>query len=678
MSLQNFLRDGNLVNFLTKKSTVLSKIEPEPIPKEVAGRKIEIINFILQDVLISRIYNLFIGGYHVGYILKCENLLIFLSLVSPRIPALFGTYKLGSLLFTELYKKIIDGEYSPYLNKLNIKNLMVTGFEITCVAFTLWLIDNINNEITVEPTVFTSPLGDIDILGFYIIILKQLIIKYALPPFFIDVYNQWYKDSQLLNVKLETSSEFSDEQNKQIEEFQKTNRELEAQKFDLSQPSSNNQVITEKDNMLIQQINSNIKKNRQSIGTIYQTETAKRIKQKKIEEVINMFTNNEETNAKLKESLYLSSFWSSNTTKDYFTFLEDKRTEGSNELRDYTGSGMKLLTNKGAEDSGNQEVLDESSERLNDYSGSNIKLLIKKYASYLPESSKNTTMEDILFDTAIYIYIQTNDMSIFNQENLLDLSGKIYLNMFKKLTQDFVNNSKKEIREKVGFWKTFFGGLRIITNVEEEEFKNFVNRKVLNSTGTWANLNPTEEAFTNELYHKLEVYNQIKHKFRKGFFASFDEGLEKMDFTPFFTGWFEKNLNTKLDFLYYMSSVAEKSQMTEQQQKYIATLEKSTEKYLEVYTEGTILPEKNLQTGLRAANFLVKIFQAKKNAEEQKTPLMQGVYGLIDLYYLKTTDDKITRQIEYTFGPLIENTRFSEQVQEVPPLYFDDRVDWLT
>lgn len=691
MSLQNFLRDGNLVNFLTKKSTVLSKIEPEPIPKEVAGRKIEIINFILQDVLISRIYNLFIGGYHVGYILKCESLLIFLSLVSPRIPFIFGTYKLGSLLFTELYKKIIDGEHSPYLNKLDIKNLMVTGFEITCVAFTLWLIDNKNNNITVEPnslyeteeqrlndTIFTSPFGDIDILGLYKIIVKQTMIKYGLPPFFIGAYNNWYKDSQPLNVKLEISSVFSDEQKKQIEELEEKNQELEAQKFNRLQPNSNTQVITEEDNASLHQINNDIKENLQSIETIYQTETAKIIKQKKIEEVRNMLTNNEEINAKLKESLYLSSFWRSNITKDYFTFLNDKRTKGSKELHDYTGSGMKLMTNKGVEDSGNQEVLDEGSKGLHDYSGSDIKLLIKKYASYLPELFKNTTMEDILFDTAIYIYIQTNDMSIFNQENLLDLSGKIYLNMFKKSTQDFVNNSKKEIREEVGFWKTLFGGLRIVSDVKEEEFRNFVSKKVLNSTGTWAVLNDPEKAFTYELYHKLNVYNQIKQKFSKGFLASFDVGLEKSEITTYFTDWFEKRLNTKLEFLYYMSSVAEKSQMTEQQEEYIAKLEKSTEKNLEVYTEGTILPAQNFQTGLRVANLLVKIFQAKKNAEEQKNNLMQGVYGLIDLYYLKTTDDKIKRRIEYTFGPLLGKKRFSKQVQEVPPLYLDSHVDLKT
>jgi len=671
MSLQNFLRDGNLVNFLTKKSTVLSKIEPEPIPKEVAGRKIEIINFILQDVLISRIYNLFIGGYHVGYILKCENLLILLSLVSPRIPFIFGTYKLGSILFTELHKKIINGEHSPYLNTLNLKNLMITGFEITCVAFTLWLIDNKKHNITVEPnslyeteeqrlknTIFTSPYGDIDIFGFYTIIVKQTILKYCLPSLFIGVYNQWLKDLQTKNVNLEISSLFPSDKKAKIKELERNNQELADKKSNHLQPNSDTQAITKEDNMSIEKINNDIKENLQSIETITQTETAEIIKQKKIEEVKNMLSNNEETNAKLKESLYLSSFWQDDTTtNEYFNFLDG---EISNEVK-------------------NQAVIYEDSEELGDYNGSDISLLIKKYALYLPETSTNTTMEDIVFNTAIYIYIKTNDMSIFSQKNLLDLSGKVYLHMFINSTQNFLNNRKKEIRDKVTWFQNFRGGWRVITDGKKEDFRNFVSNKVLNNTGRdWTSLTETEQAFSSELYDKLAVYNEIKDKFRKGFLASFDAGLEKADFTPFFTGWFKKNLNTKLEFLYYMSSIAENSQMTKQQQEYIAALQKSTEKYLEVYTEGTILPAKNLQTGLRAANLLVKIFQAKKNSEGQKNSFEKGVSALIDLYYLKTTDDKITQQIEYTFGPLIENTRFSEQVQQVKPLYLDSRVDWQT
>jgi hypothetical protein len=702
MGLSDFLSNGKLGNFLAGDNSVLSIKSPNKEIDSSPNKIWNAVGFILQVELVSRINYLYIAGKHIGYIVKCQKVLFFLSLTVPRLPIFLA----GNVLFNELYKKIWDDK-PGYFNRITLKNIKVFGFEITCAYFIAWCAKYFDNQITISEPLYTSPHGNVDIIGVYSLLIKTFVANIALPKHYWKLFDNFYKNEnenhqkeiyarlekkkkekfleltneidentlKLLELKkekadneaswvtgneidqipqveedkgtpvLESFYNFFDDPSSSMTRFNKTDRisfpkpttlhitvEQEQKLHDLAK---HNADLAEHNT----ELDKEIYKLETSIGTaIAETEEIKRpisdsiIKNVQIQQVENMLTG--DLIPTIEKALHVSPFWRNETTQEYFKFLkeidESKKDDVMKEVSNYV----------------------KTQEDLSRYDGTDLNLLIKKYTTVLPS---NVTGEEMLFNTAVFIYSQTKNINIFSEENLKELSGQIFKNMILQEVIPIKAKSDKQIPKDYPTWQRVLSQFRWISNVENEKFINHFKKEMFNFKDDNGLLENSQKEAIQNLYEKTEFFRKVKKEFSPRFLESI---LGENDPTSLFQDWFDKQITTKIDFLFFINSVLKEHKLSETEQAYITALRNSPNPVLYIETRNTFLTKKTVSVSLKTLNMVVAMFQQKKIMDENPDKWSFAISTVSNLYTGYKQHSEIDRQNAQNFGPTIQNTHY--------------------
>lgn len=712
MGLSKFLSSGKLDDFLlsdyvneshiTESSTTKSSItDVTPKPNLVItkgssnfNKVYDAVDFILEAEVVSKIKMLYIAGQQICYIVKCDKILLFLGFAVPR----FGILATGCILFEELYKKIFTDQ-PTYFNRITLSRIKATGFYIPCAYFLAWCATYFDNQISFSEPLYTSPYGNIDIIGAYCLMLK--IFAHLISPFSLPLFKSYYKE-EYENYQEEISKNLSEDDK---EELLRLTNEIEEKRskvigieearskvIDLSyqtpqvegtknipriESSDGNfynvskqndatfcpitmeqeqeldhfdKSITEFDEERRHLIKS-IKANKQGIKNIYDRVSGS-IKKKQIQQIEDSL--NGDLNPTLTKVLHLSPFWKNETTQDQFKFFgkidESKKGDVEQKLANYSSS----------------RALSQAPGNLDDNHGNDLNLLIKKYTAVLPS---NATVEDILFDTAVFIYSKTNNVRIFSEENLKKLSGEIY---YQKMLQTCISmeemkeNNKKEIsvlkkiRERdASMFTWFFSELKRMTDYAMTP-KNFLLFKQDIIKRIYGQETEKEEAHDYFSDKESKILKKLWQE--TSFLRKVQQDLSQLVYEPpfkVFENWFQKVIITKADFLIFVHSIYKKHELSKTQESYIAALRGSPNPVLHIEPYNTFIPKNILSDGLKSANLAIALFQ-QREIIKQPNVITLAISTVTNIFNGYQRHRIIEPQIEQNFGPIIQTKYYRD------------------